>query len=119
MAYLIQSGARITNFRLILFLQIHHTVSFPEFHVDWMSPEEVYLHRENTSSQIYRGISASLGFKKPSGHRLFRGYRELCQHSGMYARSRVASAWLSFICLLLLLESSITKAIHARPFVRR
>ena len=30
-------------------------MSFPEFHVDWMSPEEVYLHRENTSSQLYRG----------------------------------------------------------------
>ncbi|TRY71739.1 hypothetical protein TCAL_08151 [Tigriopus californicus] len=60
--------------------QVHHTTSFPEFHVDWMSPEEVYLHRENTSSQIYRGISASLGFKKPTGYRLFRGYKELCQH---------------------------------------
>lgn len=38
-------------------LQIHHTMSFPDFHVDWMSPEEVYLHRENTSSQLYRGNS--------------------------------------------------------------
>ena len=63
-------------------LQVHHTVNFPEFHVDWMSPEEVYLHRENAPSQIYRGISASLGFKKPSGNRLFRGYKELCQHNG-------------------------------------
>ena len=61
---------------------MHHTVNFPEFHVDWMSPEEVYLHRENAPSQIYRGISASLGFKKPSGNRLFRGYKELCQHNG-------------------------------------
>ena len=32
-----------------------------------MSPEEVYLHRESTSSQLYRGISASLGFRKPVG----------------------------------------------------
>ncbi len=62
--------------------QVHHTTSFPEFHVDWMSPEEVYLHRENTSSQIYRGISASLGFKKPTGYRLFRGYKDLAQHTG-------------------------------------
>ena len=65
-----------------MLLQVHHTVNFPEFHVDWMSPEEVYLHRENAPSQIYRGISASLGFKKPSGNRLFRGYKELCQHNG-------------------------------------
>ena len=35
--------------------------------MDWMSPEEVYLHRESTSSQLYRGISASLGFRKPVG----------------------------------------------------
>ena len=42
-------------------------MNFTEFHVDWMSPEEVYLHRENTSSQLYRGISASLGFRKPVG----------------------------------------------------
>ena len=63
---------------------MHHTVNFPEFHVDWMSPEEVYLHRENAPSQIYRGISASLGFKKPPGNRLFRGYKELCQHNGTY-----------------------------------
>ncbi len=62
--------------------QVHHTTSFPEFHVDWMSPEEVYLHRENAPSQLYRGISASLGFKKPQGYRLFRGYKELCQHTG-------------------------------------
>ncbi len=65
-----------------LLQQVHHTTSFPEFHVDWMSPEEVYLHRENTSSQIYRGISASLGFKKPTGYRLFRGYKDLAQHTG-------------------------------------
>ena len=69
-------------------LQVHHTVNFPEFHVDWMSPEEVYLHRENAPSQIYRGISASLGFKKPSGNRLFRGYKELCQHSGKSRHDR-------------------------------
>ncbi len=61
--------------------QVHHTMNFTEFHVDWMSPEEVYLHRENTSSQLYRGLSASLGFRKPVGERLFRGYRELCQHT--------------------------------------
>ena len=42
-------------------------MKFTEFHVDWMSPEEVYLHRESTSSQLYRGISASLGFRKPVG----------------------------------------------------
>jgi len=40
------------------------------------------MHRENTSSQIYRGISASLGFKKPQGTRLFRGFKEICRHSG-------------------------------------
>jgi hypothetical protein len=50
-----------------------------------MSPEEVYMHRENTSSQIYRGITASLGFKKPMGQRLFRGYREVCQHTDRLA----------------------------------
>jgi hypothetical protein len=61
------------RFKQILFLlQIHHTINFPEFHIDWMSPEEVYMHRENASSQLYRGITASLGFKKPLGQRLFR-----------------------------------------------
>ena len=39
--------------------------------MDWMSPEEVYLHRESTSSQLYRGISASLGFRKPVGKLLY------------------------------------------------
>jgi phospholipase DDHD1 len=60
-------------------------MSFPEFHVDWMSPEEVYLHRETTSSQLYRGLSASLGFRKPVGERLFRGYKELCAHTDRLA----------------------------------
>lgn len=60
-------------------------MNFPEFHVDWISPEEVYLHRETASSQLYRGLSASLGFKKPVGERLFRGYRELCQHTDRLA----------------------------------
>ena len=50
-------------------------MNFTEFHVDWMSPEEVYLHRENTSSQLYRGISASLGFRKPVGK-----YKYLIRH---------------------------------------
>lgn len=45
-------------------------MNFTEFHVDWMSPEEVYLHRENTSEKLYRGISASLGFRKPVGKSL-------------------------------------------------
>ncbi len=70
---------------LVALFQIHHTISFTEFHIDWMSPEEVYMHRENTSSQIYRGITASLGFKKPLGQRLFRGYREVCQHTDRLA----------------------------------
>ena len=70
---------------LVVLFQIHHTISFTEFHIDWMSPEEVYMHRENTSSQIYRGITASLGFKKPLGQRLFRGYREVCQHTDRLA----------------------------------
>ena len=31
------------------------------------------------------GISASLGFKKPVGERLFRGYKELCAHTDRLA----------------------------------
>ena len=83
------------------FFQVHHTTSFPEFHVDWMSPEEVSLHRENASSQIYRGISASLGFKKPTGYRLFRGYKELCQHAGKRAPLSFANFFMAHAKLLL------------------
>jgi hypothetical protein len=75
----------ISTPHFLMRFQIHHTINFPEFHIDWMSPEEVYMHRENASSQIYRGITASLGFKKPLGQRLFRGYREICQHTDRLA----------------------------------
>ena len=34
---------------------------------------------------LHIGISASLGFKKPVGERLFRGYKELCAHTDRLA----------------------------------
>ena len=34
---------------------------------------------------FFLGLSASLGFKKPVGERLFRGYKELCAHTDRLA----------------------------------
>merc|ERR1719384_361424 len=60
-------------------IQIQHTMSFPgEYRVEWMSPEETYMHLENTGSKIYRGLVETVGMKKSAGYRIFRGYKELC-----------------------------------------
>lgn len=53
-----------------------HTLSFPEFHVDWYSPTDVYLYSEATPSKLVRSFTQKLGFQKSTGYRLFRGYRE-------------------------------------------
>ncbi|GLH06924.1 Protein retinal degeneration B [Gryllus bimaculatus] len=62
-----------------------HTLSFPEFHVDWYSPTEVYLYSEATPSKLVRTFTQKLGFQKcnevwnlflATGYRLYRGYKE-------------------------------------------
>ena len=35
--------------------------------VEWMSPEETYMHLESTGSKIYRGLVETLGSKKSTG----------------------------------------------------
>lgn len=43
-------------------------MSFPgEYRVEWMSPEETYMHLENTGSKIYRGLVETVGIKKSAG----------------------------------------------------
>ena len=43
-------------------------MSFPgEYRVEWMSPEETYMHLENTGSKIYRGLVETVGMKKSAG----------------------------------------------------
>ena len=49
-------------------IAVQHTMTFPgEYRVEWMSPEEVYMHLESTGSKIYRGIVGSVGMKKAAG----------------------------------------------------
>ena len=44
-------------------------MSFPgEYRVEWMSPEETYMHLENTGSKIYRGLVETVGIKKSAGN---------------------------------------------------
>ncbi|XP_069684791.1 phospholipase DDHD1-like isoform X2 [Periplaneta americana] len=52
-----------------------HTKSFPEFHVDWYSPSEVYLYSEAAPSKLVRSVTQRLGFQKSTGYRLCRGYK--------------------------------------------
>jgi len=60
-------------------IKIQHTMSFPgEYRVEWMSPEETYMHLESAGSKIYRGLVESVGMKKSAGYRIFRGYKEVC-----------------------------------------
>ena len=43
-------------------------MSFPgEYRVEWMSPEETYMHLESAGSKIYRGLVESVGMKKSAG----------------------------------------------------
>ena len=43
-------------------------MAFPgEYRVEWMSPEETYMHLENTGSKIYRGLVETVGIKKSAG----------------------------------------------------
>ena len=41
-----------------------HTKSFTEFHIDWYSPNEVYLYSEATPSKLVRTFTQRLGFQK-------------------------------------------------------
>ena len=48
-------------------------MSFPgEYRVEWMSPEETYMHLENTGSKIYRGLVETVGIKKSAGREILQ-----------------------------------------------
>ena len=61
-------------FVFIVFVKCNHIVSSIEYVVN---VETLFL--------FFLGLSASLGFKKPVGERLFRGYKELCAHTDRLA----------------------------------
>ena len=57
------------KFPIAICAQVQHTMQFPgEYRVEWMSPEETYMHLESTGSKIYRGLVESVGMKKSAGH---------------------------------------------------
>jgi len=41
-----------------------HTETFPDFIVEWFSPNQVYLYSENKPSKIVRSVTTRLGFHK-------------------------------------------------------
>ncbi|CAB3360160.1 Hypothetical predicted protein [Cloeon dipterum] len=55
--------------------EVWHTEQLPEFHVDWHSPKDVFLHNETAPSKLMRSVTQKLGFQKPTGCRLMRGYK--------------------------------------------
>jgi len=60
-------------------VMVQHTMQFPgEYRVEWMSPEETYMHLDSAGSKIYRGLVESVGMKKSAGYRIFRGFKEVC-----------------------------------------
>ena len=51
-------------------LQVQHMMAFPgEYRVEWMSPEETYMHLESAGSKIYRGLVETVGIWKLAGKR--------------------------------------------------
>ena len=60
-------------FVFIVFVKCNHIVSIE------------YVVNVETLFLFFLGLSASLGFKKPVGERLFRGYKELCAHTDRLA----------------------------------
>ncbi|XP_026466349.1 phospholipase DDHD1-like isoform X2 [Ctenocephalides felis] len=52
-----------------------HTAHFTDFHIAWLSPDEIYLYSENAPSKIVRSVTHRLGFQKSTGYRIKRGYR--------------------------------------------
>lgn len=40
------------------------TETFPEFIVEWCSPNQIYLYSENKPSKIVRSVTTRLGFHK-------------------------------------------------------
>ena len=46
----------------MIFLQVQHTMQFPgEYRVEWMSPEETYMHLgENLSYILFMGVGGAL-----------------------------------------------------------
>ncbi|XP_059482116.1 phospholipase DDHD1-like isoform X1 [Neocloeon triangulifer] len=55
--------------------EVWHTEQLPDFHVDWHSPKDVFLHNETAPSKLMRSVTQKLGFQKPTGYRLIRGYK--------------------------------------------
>ena len=45
-------------------LAVIHNICLPDFHIDWMDEDEVYLHYETTSSKLYRVVGSKLGLSK-------------------------------------------------------
>lgn len=43
---------------------VMHTETFPEFTVEWFSPNQIYLYSENKPSKIVRSVTTRLGFSK-------------------------------------------------------
>ena len=53
-----------------MMLQVQHMMAFPgEYRVEWMSPEETYMHLESAGSKIYRGLVETVGIRKSAGKR--------------------------------------------------
>ena len=49
-------------------LQVQHMMAFPgEYRVEWMSPEETYMHLESAGSKIYRGLVETVAIRKSAG----------------------------------------------------
>jgi len=46
------------------FFTVWHTEQMPEFHVDWHSPKDVFLHNETAPSKLMRSVTQKLGFQK-------------------------------------------------------
>lgn len=43
---------------------VMHTEAFPDFIIEWISPNQIYLYSENTPSKVVRTVSTRLGFRK-------------------------------------------------------
>ncbi|KAL1137611.1 hypothetical protein AAG570_009307 [Ranatra chinensis] len=71
-------GKKSSEYSLDTQAKILHSEVFPDFHVDWYSPDEVYLYSQATPSKIVRSFTQKLGgyFHKSTGSRLLRGYKE-------------------------------------------
>lgn len=53
---------------------VMHTETFPEFTVEWFSPNQIYLYSENKPSKIVRSVTTRLGFSKCK----YKTYSSIC-----------------------------------------